>query len=120
MNDNLTNPPFSSERGTRVAILFALVAERLATYYEHAQWLTLAQGATLTADWLSRHKQQWPIAERRHLSALSDTLARTIADSLSREAGLLTAHEMMESLSSNHLSDVSQSIMAECERTLAT
>lgn len=111
---------FTSERGMRSALIFALTAERLSLYYEHGQWLTDAQGASLAADWLSRSRQSLPQAERKRLSALSDQLARQIAGSLSREAGLYTAHEMMESLDPNHHSDMAQTLMAECERLLDT
>jgi len=112
--------PLSSEtdRGTCVALIFALVAERLSVYYEHHQWLTEAQGASLAADWLTRSRRSLPIGDRRHLSALSDQLARQIAATLSREAGLYTAHEMMESLDPNHQSDMSRSLMEECARML--
>ena len=107
-----------TDRGTRIALIYALVAERLSTYYEHGQWPTEAQGASLFADWLSRSKRSLPIADRRHLSALSDQLARQIAGSLSREAGLFTAHEMMESLDPNYHSEIGGSLMLECERML--
>jgi hypothetical protein len=105
-------------RGTCVALIYALVAELLSVFYEHHQWLTKAQGASLSADWLARHKRSLPIDTRRHLSELSDELARQIAGSLSREAGLYTAHEMMESLDPNYQSDITPSIMLECERML--
>lgn len=110
--------PAATERGTRIALIFALAAERLSAYYEHGQWLTAAQGATLAADWLSRSKRTLPLADRKHLSALSDQLARQVAASLSREAGLYTAHEMMESLDPNYQSEVGRSLMEECERLL--
>jgi hypothetical protein len=45
-------------------------------------------------------------------------LARQIAGTLSREAGLYTAHEMMESLDPNYQSDIARSLMLECERML--
>jgi hypothetical protein len=106
----------ASERGTHAALLFALVAERLSSYYEHGQWFTDAQGASLAADWLARSKRSLPLDQRKRLSALSDELARQIAGSLSREAGLYTAHEMMESLDPNYQSDLGHSLMAECER----
>lgn len=108
----------TTERGIRVALCFALAAERLSIYYEHGQWLNEAQGASLAADWLSRSKRSLPLAERRQLSALGDRLARQIAATLSREAGLYTAHEMMESLDPRYHSEVALSLMAECERLL--
>ena len=111
-------PPPADARGTRVALIFALAAERLSAWYEHGAWPTDAQGATLCADWLARTRRSLPLAERRHLSALSDRLARQIAGSLSREAGLYTVHEMMESLDPNHDSEVARTLMAECERLL--
>ena len=107
-----------TQRGIYIALIFVLVAERLTAFYEHDQWLTKAQGASLAADWLARNKRSLPIDTRRHLSDLSDQLARQIAGSLSREAGLYTAHEMMESLDPNYHSEIAQSIMLECERML--
>ena len=107
-----------SDRGTRVALIFALAAERLSTYYERGQWLTDAQGATLAADWLSRSKRRLLTAERQQLSVLSDQMARQIAGALSREAGLFTAHEMTEALDPNYHSELAQSLMLECERLL--
>lgn len=108
----------STERGICVALIFALAAERLSAFYEHGQWLTDAQGASLSADWLGRSKRRLPLAERRRLSALSDQLARQVAATLSREAGLYTAHEMMESLDPNYHSEIALSLMVECERLL--
>ena len=81
------SPAPLSERGTQVALIFALAAERLKLYYEHGQWITEAQGASLAAEWLSRSQRSLPLAERRRLSDLSDQLARQIAGSLSREGG---------------------------------
>lgn len=107
-----------TERGMRIALIFALAAERLTAFYEYGQWLTEAQGANLAADWLSRSKNKMSLAERRQLSALSDQLARQVESSLSREAGMYTAHEMMESLDPNHHSEIAESLMVECERLL--
>jgi hypothetical protein len=59
-----------------------------------------------------------PFAERKLLSNLGDQLARQIASSLSREAGLFTAHEMMESLDPRYRSELGLSLMVECERLL--
>lgn len=109
-------PP--TPRGLRVALLFALAAHRLSAYYEHGQWLTDAQGATLAADWLARSKNSFPLAERREISTISDQFARDIAGQLSREAGLYTAHEMMEALDPNYHSELAQTMLAECERRL--
>lgn len=115
-----TTPPPPIDRGARIALIFALVAERLSAFYEHGQWLTEAQGASLAAEWLARSKRDLPLKERKHLSALSDQLARQMAGALSREAGLYTAHEMMESLDAKHHSgsEIAQSLMLECERVL--
>ena len=107
-----------TDRGMRVALIFALAAERLTIYYEHQKWLTEPQGASLAADWLARSRNRLPLRERQQLSALSDHLARQIAATLSREAGLYTAHEMMESLDPNHHSEIAETLMAECERLL--
>ena len=103
---------------TRKALLFALTAERLSDFYEHGQWMTDAQGASLAALWLSRSKVQLALAERRVFSSVSDDLARELAGSLSREAGLYTAHEMMEALDPNHQSGLALDLLDECERRL--
>jgi len=110
--------PSVTERGMRVGLIFALAAERLTAYYEHQQWMTEAQGASLAADWLRRAKLSIEFKERRQLSALSDHFARQIATTLSREAGLYTAHEMMESLDPNYHSEIAETLMLECERLL--
>lgn len=116
MNWEKFQPPSTTERGLRIALIFALVAERLTTYYEHGQWLTQGQGAALAADWLSRSKLVFPLAERRQLSDLSDQVARQISGTVSREAGLYIAHELTESLDPNYQSEIGPAIMAECER----
>jgi len=107
-----------TDRGAAIALIFALAAERLNAYYEHGRWFNEGQGANLAADWLSRSQRSLPLAERRRLSALSDQLARQIAASLSREAGMYTAHEMMEALDPNYHSEVARSLLLECERLL--
>jgi len=106
------------ERGVLVALIFALVAERLSVYYEHGQWFTRAQGATLAADWLARSKRKLSLAQRQHLSDLSDQVARQIAESTSREAGLYVSHELQEALDPRYHSEVGESVMAECVRIL--
>lgn len=117
--DRQKPPPSAvTDKGTRVALIFALAAERLRTYYEHGQWLTEAQGATLAADWLRRSDRSLTMDERRQLSALSKQLAEQIATTLSREAGLYTAHEMTEALDPNYHSELAQSLLLECERLL--
>lgn len=106
------------ERGVLAALIFALVAERLSVHYEHGQWFTRAQGATLAADWLSRSKRKLPLLQRQHLSDLSDQVARQIADSTSREAGLYVSHELQEALDPRYYSEVGETVMAECVRML--
>ena len=113
-----TPAPLPLDLTTRKALLFALAAERLSAFYEHNQWMTEAQGATLASQWLSRSKTRWELKERRLISDLSDTLARNIAATLSREAGLFTAHEMMESLDPNHFSEMAPGLLDACERLL--
>lgn len=103
---------------TRKALVFALTAERLSAFYEHGQWITDAQGATLAAQWLQRSKLQLALSERRLLSELSDQLARQLADTLSREAGLYAAHEMMEALDPNYQSAFAHDMLDECARLL--
>jgi len=106
------------DRGSRVALIFALSAERLSLFYEHHQWLTEAQGIHLAANWLARSTRSLPRSDLKSLSALSDQLARQIESSLSREAGLFTAHEMMEALDERYASEIGRSLMEECERLL--
>lgn len=118
MTPDKTPPPPADHRGTQVALIFALVAERLSTYYEHGVWLTPAQGATRAGEWLGRTKRALPLPVRRHLSELSDQLARQIASTLSREAGLYAAHELTESLDPNYRSELALSVMAQCEAVL--
>ncbi len=108
----------ATDKGTRVALIYALVAERLSAFYEHGQWLTVAQGASLCAEWLARSRRSLPQEERKQLSLLAETLSQQIEASLSREAGLFTAHELMESLDRYYHSDIGLSIMTECERLL--
>lgn len=108
-----------TEQGIRIALMFALVAERLSAFYEHGQWLTPAQGATLASEWLARSKHALPAEEKKRLSLLSDDLARQMAASLSRQAGLFTAHEMMESLDPNYQSELGEAMMLQCEQLIA-
>jgi hypothetical protein len=107
-----------TERGVLVALIFALVAERLRVHYEHGQWLTQAQCSTLAADWLARSKRKLLLAQRQHLTGLSDQLARQLAESTSREAGLHVSHELQEALDPRYQSELGQSVMAECARML--
>ena len=108
----------ATDRGSRIALLFALVAQRLDSYYEHGQELTPAQGAALAADWLARSRRSLTQEERLHLSRLSDDMARAMRSTLSREAGLFTAHEMMQALDPNYHSELARTLMVECERLL--
>ena len=118
MSHHEHDPSAANERGASIALIFALVAERLSVFYEHGQWFTQAQGATLAADWLARSKRKLSLAQRQHLSGLSDQLARQIAESTSREAGLYVSHELQEALDPRYYSELGESIMAECVRML--
>ena len=111
-----TPPPITFEQRQR--LLFALVAERLAMYYEHGQWMTVAQGASLAAQWLHRAELQLPLTERRALSDVSDDFARQTAAGLSQQAGLFTAHDMMEALEPRYQSATSADLLDECARLL--
>ena len=118
MRPQPVSPPPANSCGTRAALLFALTAERLSVFYEQGQWPPEARGASLVADWLDRSGRTLQLADRRHLSALSDEFARQLAGSLSREAGLQAAHEMMEALDPNYDSELARALMAECVRLL--
>ena len=113
-------PPEPSvvEQDWQSALIFALTAERLSTFYEHHTWLSIAQGARLAAEWLARSKLQLSAQQRKHLSGLSDSLARSIADAISREAGLHIAYEMTEALDERYVSEIGESIREECRRLL--
>ena len=110
--------PALSETGLRAALLFALVAERLGTFYEHGAWLKDSQGVTLASGWLTRSNRRIPAEQLKAISACSDTLARQIEASLSREAGLYTAHEMNEALDPNYQSELSQSLLDQCAQLI--
>jgi hypothetical protein len=112
--------PPPSDQDTHSALLFALVAERLSLYYEHNSWLTQTQGASLAANWLARSKSRLSGPQRKHLSELSDQLARQIAESVSREAGLHISYEMNEALDERYISEIGESIREECRRLLAS
>ncbi len=111
-------PPTTTERGIRLALIFALAAERLTLYDEQGKWPTDPQATSLTADWLGRSKRQLAVEERRRLAAMSDKLARQVEGSVSREAGLFISHEMNEALDPNHQSELALSLMAGCDRLL--
>jgi hypothetical protein len=110
------NPALDLE--TRKSLLFALTAERLSAYYEHGQWMTIPQGVSLAAQWLSRSKLQLAHAERRVLSELSDDFARHLAATLTHQAGQFTAHEMMEALDPRYRPALAFDLLDECERLL--
>lgn len=110
------NPSDTSERGASIALIFALLAERLRFHYEHDKWLNQAQCATLAADWLARSKRNMPLQTRKHLADMSEQLAKQISDSTSREAGLYISHELQEALDPRYYSELGQTIMQECEK----
>jgi non-ribosomal peptide synthetase component F len=107
------------ERGVKIALMFALVAERLSSFYAEGQWLSDAHGVGLAREWLARSKRNLPLTERRVLSSLSDDLAREVAGSVSRDAGLYLSHELTEALDPNYQSEIALSIVEECERRLS-
>lgn len=115
---NPSDTPLSQE-DANISLLFALTAERLAVFYEHHTWLTLAQGATIAADWLARSKSHLPLQQRKHLSDLSDQLARQIQASVSREAGLFISHEMTEALDQRYVSQTGDAMREQCRELLA-
>ncbi|MBK9395329.1 MAG: hypothetical protein IPN40_16210 [Uliginosibacterium sp.] len=92
------------ETGPRVAAMYALVAHRLSTYYDHGHWLTRAQAAALCAEWLQRSRLVLSRVEREQLADLSDTIALQVRGLVAR-GGPGAAHELMESLDPRHVSD---------------
>ncbi len=105
----------SSDRGSCIALIFALLAERLRIHYEHDTWLKQAQCTTLAADWLARNRKSLPLQTRKDLADLSEQLAKQVTDSTSREAGLFISHELQEALDPRYYSEVGQTLMQECE-----
>ena len=114
------NPFDTSERGASIALIFALLAERLRFHYEHDKWLNQAQCASLAADWLARSKRNMPLQTRKHLADISEQLAKQITDSTSREAGLYISHELQEALDPRYYSELGQTMMQECEQLFDT
>ena len=114
---NSTDPLLSQE-DANVSLLFALTAERLSAFYEHNAWLTIAQGATIAADWLARSKSHLSLQQRKHLSDLSDQLARQIQSSVSRETGLHIAFEMTEALDQRYVSATGDAMREQCRELL--
>ncbi|WP_347556521.1 hypothetical protein [Robbsia sp. KACC 23696] len=102
----------------RKALLFALTSERLGVYYEHDSWPDDHRALETAQVWLMRQNVSAPPRLIRELAALSGQFARTLADSLSREAGLYMAHEMNQSLDPNHQSPVAMDLLDECGRLL--
>jgi hypothetical protein len=105
----------TSERGASIALIFALLAERLRFHYEHDKWLNQAQCTALTADWLSRSKRNLPLQARKQFADMSEQLATQITQGTSREAGLYISHELQEALDPRYYSEVGQTMMQECE-----
>jgi len=110
------NSSGASERGASIALIFALLAERLHFHYEHDKWLNQAQCTALAADWLSRSKRNMPLQTRKDLADMSEQLAKQISESTSREAGLYISHELQEALDPRYHSELGQAIMQECEK----
>jgi hypothetical protein len=108
------SPP-TSERGANIALIFALLAERLRFYYEHDKWLNRTQCAALAEVWLARNKSPLPLHTRQQFADLSEQLATQISESASREAGLYISHELQEALDPRYYSEVAQTMMQECE-----
>jgi len=65
MNRLDTSFTSSIDREACVALMFALVAERISIYYEHEKWITIAHGVTLAAAWLSTSKRNMSTAMRK-------------------------------------------------------
>jgi hypothetical protein len=110
--------PHITERGLRLALIFALAAEGLHHHYEHGQVPNRRQASQQAAEWLQRSRRSLPQEERLHLADLAQALVTQISGSVSREAGLYISHEMMEALDPKYHSELAASLMQECERLL--
>jgi hypothetical protein len=102
----------------RKALLFALTSERLGVYYEHGIWPDDRRALDTAAVWLMRQNVSAPQRLIKELATLSGQFAHTLAESLSREAGLYMAHEMNQSLDPNYQSPVAMDLLEECARLL--
>ena len=100
--------------GLKVALCFALIAERLTVFYDQNHHLTEKEGAYLLDSWLHRGTQRLSFEERKTLSKISNTLATEIIGSVSREAGLYISHELNEALDPNYVSEIAENILSEC------
>ena len=109
-------PP--DEHLPRTRLLFALTAERLQAYYEYAMWMTDEQAVQLTSLWLTRTRVTLTVREKRAFAELSDTLAREVAESVSREAGLFVSHELMQALDPDYQSAIAIDVMNDCAARL--
>ncbi len=114
-----THPPQITLRGSCIATMYALVAQRLSVYYEHEQNITQTQATTLAAEWARKSGQELALNLRKQLADASEQLATQIIASLSRPAGLNLSHEMQESLDSRYHSEITQPIMAACEEIVS-
>ncbi|QDQ25429.1 hypothetical protein FNU76_03135 [Chitinimonas arctica] len=108
--------PAHSDSYVRKSLLFALSAERLTLFYQHDDWISDTQAITLAQLWLERAQFRLSAAELRRVAMLSDGFARKLASSLSREAGLYTAHDMQEALDPRHDSPLASQLREECAR----
>lgn len=104
--------------GVRAAVVYALVAHRLSMFYDNGYWMTSAQGATLCSEWLLEAGHNISLAERKFLSEVSDQVATQIKTTLTRQAGLYMAHELMESLDPRYVSEIGATVMDECVEVL--
>lgn len=105
-----------NDRAVKIALLFALVAERTSHFYEHSSFAKDGQYASLAASWLLRAKRSLLTASVKHLVCLSEEVATQITTSLSREAGLFVSYELQQALDPNYQSEVALTIMGECEQ----
>ncbi|MEY4592730.1 MAG: hypothetical protein RIR18_1625 [Pseudomonadota bacterium] len=104
------------DKGAKIALLFALAAERTAHFYEHGSFAKDSQYGSLASSWLHRSKRTLSSQNIKHLVALSDQVASQITGTLSREAGLFVSHELQQALDPSFQSEPAIAIMAECER----
>lgn len=111
------SPP-PSPRGVAIALIFAGTAQHLNAWYERGNWLSIGQLVRAMGDWQQRRGTALAEKRRLQLAELADQLARRLVASLSREAGLYAAHEMMEALDPRYDSEFARQLLQECERLL--
>jgi hypothetical protein len=99
-------------------LLFALTAERLNGWHTRGLWVSDARAGEVANVWLARQNLSLPVSVKKRLLVLSDEFSRYLEKTLSHEAALHIAHEMMEALDRRYQSATAIRMLEECDRLL--